>query len=97
MHRTLLMDQFHLSISVPRGLPESSYRDLRRTLDNPRLQVALQRAVRGGSPLSHVTSGPISVVTVSIRSPLYRTSTVRAPQLGEPLCSATAPEKGSTS
>jgi len=40
------MDQFHLSIMVPPGLPASTYRSLRRTLDNPGFQAALQRAVR---------------------------------------------------
>jgi len=40
------MDQFHLSVFVPPGLPASTYRQLRRTLGKPRFQAALQRAVR---------------------------------------------------
>ena len=46
MRRRLLMDQFHVSIWVPPGLPASTYRSLRRTLDKSRFQAALHRAVR---------------------------------------------------
>jgi hypothetical protein len=46
MAKTILMDQFHVSISVPRGLRESSYRTIRHVLDDARFHAALRRSIR---------------------------------------------------
>jgi len=41
-----MIDEFHLTVTAPRGLAESEYLAIRQTLDNPRFQAALRRAVR---------------------------------------------------
>jgi hypothetical protein len=45
MRHSLLLDQFHLSILVPPGLPVSTYRGMRRTLANPRFHAALKHTM----------------------------------------------------
>jgi hypothetical protein len=46
MSKTILLDEFHLSVRAPRGLPEAEYAAMRRTLDDKRFQADLRRAVR---------------------------------------------------
>jgi hypothetical protein len=46
MAKTILMDQFHVSISAPRGLPASTYRTIRHTLDDAGFHAALRRSIR---------------------------------------------------
>jgi hypothetical protein len=46
MARSLLMEEFHLTAFVPRGLRESQYRAIRRALDSRRFRMDLGRAVR---------------------------------------------------
>jgi hypothetical protein len=46
MAQTILIDEFHLSVRAPRGLQEAEYEDIRRTLDEPRFQADLRRALR---------------------------------------------------
>jgi hypothetical protein len=46
MPKAILMDQFHLSVFAPRGLPTKVYDGIARALDDRRLQQDLRRAVR---------------------------------------------------
>ena len=46
MTKMILIDEFHLSVSVPRGLPEPEYRSIRHTLDNRRFRTDLGQAIR---------------------------------------------------
>jgi hypothetical protein len=46
MAKPILIDEFHLSVLVPRGLPEAEYSVIRQTLDDARLHVALRRAIQ---------------------------------------------------
>jgi hypothetical protein len=46
MPQMILMDEFHLVAMVPRGLRESAYAAIRRTLDSRRFQTELLRAIR---------------------------------------------------
>ena len=46
MAKTLLLDEFHLSIYAPRGLPDTDYEAIRTLLDDVRFQAELRRAVR---------------------------------------------------
>jgi hypothetical protein len=46
MAQTILLDEFHLNVRAPRGLPEAEYQAMRRALDEPRFQAELRRAVR---------------------------------------------------
>ena len=47
MRKFLVVDEFHLTVSAPRTLPDSAVGSIRRTLDGPRFRAALRRAVRG--------------------------------------------------
>jgi hypothetical protein len=47
MARLLLLDEFHLAVRVPRGLPDQECAAVRRTLDAKPFRAALGRAVRG--------------------------------------------------
>jgi len=40
------MDQFHLNVWISPELPASATRGIRRTLNDPHFQAALQRSVR---------------------------------------------------
>jgi hypothetical protein len=42
----ILIDEFHLTIRAPPGLPDNEYVTMRRTLDDPRFQRALRGAIR---------------------------------------------------
>lgn len=42
----ILMDEFHIAVSVPRGLRAAAYRAIHRTLDDTRFRAALRRAIR---------------------------------------------------
>jgi len=46
MAKAILMEEFHLTVFAPRGLRESTYDAIRRTLDYRRFQADLSRAVR---------------------------------------------------
>ena len=47
MAKAILIEEFHLSVYAPRGLPESQYAAMRRTLNGRRFQSGLRRAVQG--------------------------------------------------
>jgi hypothetical protein len=40
------MEEFHLTVFAPRGLPQSEHDAIRQTLDDPRFHAQLCRAVR---------------------------------------------------
>ena len=46
MTKMILIDEFHLSVSVPRGLPEPEYRTIRHSLDDRRFRTELGRGIR---------------------------------------------------
>ena len=46
MAKRMVMEEFHLTVLAPRGLPEEEYEAMRQGLDDPRLHVELRRAVR---------------------------------------------------
>jgi hypothetical protein len=46
MPRTILIDEFHLGVRVPQGLPDAEYQAIRHVLDDRRFQAELRRAVR---------------------------------------------------
>jgi hypothetical protein len=45
MAKPILIDEFHLSVLVPRGLPEAQYSMIRHTLDDARFQTDLRSAI----------------------------------------------------
>ena len=47
MAKAILIDEFHLTVFAPRGLRDSAYDAIRRTLDERRFQADLRRVVRG--------------------------------------------------
>jgi hypothetical protein len=47
MAEPVLLDEFHMTVYVPRGLPEAAYEAMRRALDRARFQASLARAARG--------------------------------------------------
>ena len=46
MTKTVLLDELHLTVLAPRGLPEPEYSAIRRTLTRARFHAALDRAIR---------------------------------------------------
>jgi hypothetical protein len=44
--KQILMDQFHVSVFVPRDLPGAEYEAIRRALDGSHFRARLKRAVR---------------------------------------------------
>ena len=46
MASTVPIDEFHLTVFVPRGLRAAASRAVRRTLDDARFQGRLRRAIR---------------------------------------------------
>jgi hypothetical protein len=46
MARTTLMEEFHLTCTVPSNLPPSEYRAIHQSLNRPRFHAALLAAVR---------------------------------------------------
>jgi hypothetical protein len=46
MVKAILIDEFHLTVYAPRGLPEPEYDAVRQTLDDRRFQADLRRAAR---------------------------------------------------
>jgi hypothetical protein len=46
MPRMILMDEFHLGLRAPHGLPEVEYQAIRHVLNDRRFQAELRRAVR---------------------------------------------------
>jgi hypothetical protein len=46
MAGSILLDEFHLRVRAPRGLPEPAYDATRAAPDRPRFQARLRRAVR---------------------------------------------------
>ncbi|MBI3822050.1 MAG: hypothetical protein HY289_05135 [Planctomycetes bacterium] len=47
MTKTILIEEFHVSVCVQIGLPETMYVRARRTLDSRRFQIRLRKAVNG--------------------------------------------------
>ena len=45
-----MMEEFHLTVFAPRGLPALEYDTMRQTLDDPHFHAELDRAVRGRRP-----------------------------------------------
>ncbi len=46
MSRTILLEEYHLTVRAPRGLPESQYDAMRQALDDARFQTGLRCVVR---------------------------------------------------
>ena len=46
MAKGILIEEFHLPVYAPRGLPAHEYDSIRRTLDDAHFRVGLRRAVR---------------------------------------------------
>jgi hypothetical protein len=46
MAKALLLDEFHLSVLAPRGLPEADYQAICRILATARFRAELRRALR---------------------------------------------------
>jgi hypothetical protein len=46
MAGSILLDEYHLRVRAPRGLPEPDDDTVRQALDQPRFQARLRRAVR---------------------------------------------------
>ncbi len=46
MAKMLLMEEFHVTVFAPRGLPEPKYMAIRQALDGRRFRADLGRAVR---------------------------------------------------
>ncbi len=59
MAKHIVMEEFHVTVSGPDGLPEHEYDAMRQTLDDPQFHAALRRAaravVRRHPPLAKVT------------------------------------------
>jgi hypothetical protein len=47
MPRYILLDELHLTVSVPRELPESTIRTIRRHLNSLSFHAAVRQAIRG--------------------------------------------------
>jgi hypothetical protein len=45
MAQSILIDEFHLSVRMPKGLPERDYLAVRRVLNSNRFQNQLSRAL----------------------------------------------------
>ena len=45
MARSLVMEEFHVTVKVPGGLAQSVYGSIRRTLNRTRFQTRLRRAI----------------------------------------------------
>ena len=45
MPRKILMDEFHVSVTAPRGLPKAEYAAIHRTLTSRRFQKRLREGV----------------------------------------------------
>ncbi|HYT87522.1 MAG TPA: hypothetical protein VEL76_02280 [Gemmataceae bacterium] len=46
MKKAILMEQYHVTVYAPRGLPEEDYDAMHRTLTDPHFRSSLRRAVR---------------------------------------------------
>jgi hypothetical protein len=44
--KQMVMDEFHLTLFVPRGLSTAEYDAIRQTLDDPHFHAELRRAIR---------------------------------------------------
>jgi hypothetical protein len=60
MAKALLLDEFHLSVLAPRGLPEADYQAICRTLATARFHAELRRALRAVWR-AHPSLGPTRV------------------------------------
>jgi hypothetical protein len=45
--KRIVMEEFHLTVLAPRGLPAAEYNAMRQALDDPRFHAQLRRAMRG--------------------------------------------------
>jgi hypothetical protein len=62
MARAIVMDEFHLTIYAPGGLPEAAYDAFRRALDDPMVRISLRKAIRN-TFLSHP---PLDAIRFSV-------------------------------
>jgi len=46
MPKTILIEEFHLSVYVPRGLPDAACNAIRRDLNDARFRARLGRTIR---------------------------------------------------
>jgi hypothetical protein len=46
MPRSILVEEFHLTVRAPTGLPGPQFAAIRQTLTDPRFRARLRRAVR---------------------------------------------------
>ncbi len=46
MARGIVLEEFHLTVYAPRGLPDGEYDAMRQALDDPPLHARLRRAAR---------------------------------------------------
>ncbi len=46
MFKRIVMEEFHLTVHVPDGLPTTAYAAMRRALDGARFRARLQNAVK---------------------------------------------------
>jgi hypothetical protein len=44
--RTILIDEIHIDMHVPKGLPDAEYQAIRHVVNDRRFRAALRRAVR---------------------------------------------------
>jgi hypothetical protein len=44
--RSIIMDEYHVTVRAPSGLPEAEYAAIRRALNDAQFQTDLRRAVR---------------------------------------------------
>jgi hypothetical protein len=74
MSSAQLIEEVHLSVYVPRGLPEAEYEAVLQTLDDARFQARLRRAVRHVVFVLPVTE-PGMVAAVAVTTPRRRRAT----------------------
>ena len=65
MAKTVLLDELHLTVHAPRGLPEPEYAAIRRTLARAHFHAALDRAIRDVFSLSGSAPRPARHLTLS--------------------------------
>jgi hypothetical protein len=61
MPRTILIDEIHIGMHVPKTLPEAEFQAIRSTLNDPRFQKELRQAVEEVVS-RYVALGKVSVV-----------------------------------
>lgn len=61
MAERIVIEEYHLTVLVPRGLAEADAEAIRRTLTDPSFEVRLRRAVR------RVFRGEVSLAEAKVR------------------------------